>query len=335
MKVAKLTWAFAAAMLLSSSVAEAGIVFSKLNLIQFSNRELEIDGGGTAGVAQIGDRLVGVLNTNQINAEGVFQTPPTPELTGVFDLTIELMFKGDNTVLTNADIAGGYTGTAFLLFRPTNVTGAEGALGGLGAGTALALFEGGPADLLATLNDAGKTTADAFTAASDGTLVGSFGFGDVAGSGAGAFDTAADWGAAGNGYWYATTEYAGGVSSALTDFYYGLQALAGPILTAGPLAPLANPNLPVGTSIPTATSIAANKPFPFATTFFDLTGKGTTQLNDSNAGTSPADQAKFPIFSNDPARVHPSPEPSSMVLFALGALCGIPYLRRRRKNRVA
>ena len=339
--VAGLTWC---------SSARAGFVFSADNLLQFSNREVEVDGGGTPGVLQIGDRLTGILVANQLTANGVAQTPPTPEITGVFDMTVEFLMKSDGTLVSNADIAdGSVSGKLFALFRPTNVlddgTAGDGLLSGkgYGKGAGVALFEGGPADVLATLNDAGKTTADAFDAASDGTFQGSFGFGGVATDGSGAFDAPADFGAAGNGYWVSTVDFVvrGGhsVSIVQTDFYYGLTGLAGPLVTTAPMTPGLNANLSSDAFAPGTLIVDNAIPPPVGAgtgaTLFDLTGKGTTFASAVNGALSDEDKAKFPIFSNDPAQLHPNPEPSSVVLFALGALCGIPYLRRRRKNRVA
>ncbi len=337
-----------------ASGADAGIVFGLNNLIQFDNREEVIDNGD--GTLSAGDRIKGLLQSNTINTSAGAQNPPTPEVTGIFDLTASFVLAVGGNIdgiaggtvidpLAVADGGGGavdgkYDGQAIVLFRPTNLTGGEGLLGGFAAGTVAALYEGGPADVQATLDDPFKTAADAFTAASDGTLVGTFGFG-----GGGSFDgtdvdAASDWGVAGNGYWIGVVQYTAGVASPFSTFYYGLEALAGPIGVYG-ATPLNNSQLNVGghlgsigTGTGGATSVQLNQlggPIKF-----DLVGKGAQLPNLAVAGapTTAADQAKFLVFSQDPANVHPNtPEPGSMVLALLGACFAAPFVRRRRKSK--
>ena len=49
----------------------------------------------------------------------------------------------------------------------------------------------------------------------------------------------------------------------------------------------------------------------------------------------PATSSTWPVTSGDPIATTAVPEPSSLVLLGLGMLCGIPYLRRRRRqNRI-
>jgi len=49
----------------------------------------------------------------------------------------------------------------------------------------------------------------------------------------------------------------------------------------------------------------------------------------------PGSPTIWPVTSGDPISATAVPEPSSLVLLGLGALCGIPYLRRRRRqNRI-
>lgn len=328
-----------------SATAEAGIVYSTLNTIQFKARANVINGfaGDTTGnTLNVGDGLEGVFITNDLTANGVSQTPPTPELSGVFDLTVAFVIAktavaadgiavGDE--LTNAQLET-YTGEAFVLFRSTNVGGGEGRLGASTAGTAIALYEGG-ADTLSVLNDGTKDADDVFAAASDGTMIGEFGFGGKGdGLDATDYDDTQDWGADDNGYWYANVEYFGGATDADLDFYYGLEALAGPIaVTGGGPNDLDNSKLPSTSSIPTAaTMIEENRsPSKGGTIGFHFVGKGTQELN-SGTGNSGPDKAKFSLFINDPASVYPNPEPGSIALALLGAGFLAPAARRRRKD---
>ncbi len=346
--------AFALAVL-PASVADAGIVFGLNNLIQFDNREEVIDNGD--GTLSAGDRIKGLLQSNTINTSAGAQSPPTPEITGIFDLTASFVLAVSGNIdgiaggtvidpLAVADGGGGavdgkYDGTAIVLFRPTNMTGAEGLLAGFAAGTVAALYEGGPADVQATLDDPMKSAADVFAAASDGTLVGSFGFGGGGSFDASDVDAASDWGVAGNGYWIGVVQYTAGIASPFSTFYYGLEALSGPIADVGSGPnPLNNTQLNVGGHLGSigagtgsATSVQLNS--LGGPIMFDLVGKGAQLPNTTGAGatTSDADQAKFLVFSQDPANVHPStPEPGSMILALLGVGCAVPFVRRRRKS---
>src|SRR5262249_49587756 len=151
-----------------------------------------------------------------------------PELTAVFDVTIA------------GFVATADPNTAFMLLKPT---GAGGLLATEPAGTAISFWTGGTS-LINTLNDNSKTAADAVAAAKNGTLYGQFGFGNNAAA------SPSDWGAAGNGYWYAVVTgnfgIVGGVLDATSslnpgsDFYYGLESLSDPGFYNG----LLNPNLP-------------------------------------------------------------------------------------------
>ncbi len=314
--------------------AHAGFVYGVPNTIGFQNREnvSEIEAPNQAGFGTltVGDRLFGVLKVDAINAGG--NQSVTPEITGVFDITVSHILD-----LSGNAIGSGYTGIAVALFRATNVTGSEGLLGALGlaAGSVVAFYEGGPVDLLPTLDDAGKTTGDAISAATDGTLQGSFGFGaNTYGIG--------DFGAAGNGYWYAVVGYNGGQSAATANFYYGLQAMEGPLATTGTgPVPLKNTALDDPfTQIPlvsSGTQILNNQ--SSGSTGFSLVGKGFQEPNDAaglSSGTSAPDRAKFAIYSQDPAALFPStPEPASIALALMGGGLFVPMARRRRQQKSA
>lgn len=331
---------------LMSAAAQAGITLSALNQIQFENRENEVNvAGGTAGNLDVGDGLEGILRVNQLDPSGMAYNPNGPgEITGVFDVTVAKIIitsvSGTITQAVGSSVAGAsaITGTAgsvasvHVLFRPTNTTGAEGLLAGQPAGSALTLWEGG-ANLKASLTGANTTAAD-IAAASDGLFLGAFGFG------ANAYAVDSDWGAAGNGYWYASLDVvigAGGTGIADTssNFYYGLEALAG-ILTEGEgPVDLFNKQLPGASDIPSTTGIRNNKGItefiahPLATTptGFDLVGRGNTSVNTTAASGDA--NTRWAIFSNDPAQMFPTPEPTSFALLAMGAACGLPWIRRR------
>ncbi len=318
---------FGAAALLALPVgaADAGILPGYQNQLQFDNREIVLDNDGNSTLTA-GDQIIGVLQMNTINTP-LGPQPTTPEVTGVFDLTVAYVIA----VAGNADgiaggtvidptALGGYDGTAVVLFGATAIDG-----------TILSLYEGGPADVQATLDDPGKTTADVFAAASDGTLLGTFGLG-------GAAVTPGDWGTAGVGYWAGVVDYSAGATSPFSSFYYGLELLGGPMALYG-AQPLLNTQInaggalgTLGTGIANTTSITSNA--AGGSIFFDLVGKGSQIPNDAGASTTLADQAKFPIFSQDPATLHPNtPEPGSMILALLGVGCAAPFVRRRRKSK--
>lgn len=316
------------------STSQAGIIPGVLNQVQFDDREVGINPDGSPATnLVVGTRLSGVLNSNTINTVLGIQSPVSPEVTGVFDITAAFVIDSStNTVID--PVASSFTGTAFVLFRPTNIGGGEGALGALDSGTAVGIWQGGTS-LNTTLDDAGKTTADAFMAASDGTFIAQLGSGGGANGtfDAADYDAVSDWGTAGNFYWYAAVDYENGQAATTSDFYYGLELTGGLLDTYGPATPLLNVNLPVNILIPTGTSIGDNKS-PGGTIKFDFVGKGSTQPNDDDAGTTPEDQDKFPIFSQDPARIQPAavPEPTSLLLMTIAGLCGVPFLRSKKKS---
>ena len=361
MKKLGFLFAMLGALLGQSRDARAGIVFGTVNQLQFDNRENEINvAGGVYGRMDVGDRLVGVLDTNEINSALGDQTPPTPEVTGIFDVTVAFIISAATGQSINPAT---FTGTAFALFRPTNMTGAEGLLGtavtsltkadgttpsgsftglGLAAGSAIAIYEGGT-PLQTTLDDGTASVADVFRAASSGgggALQGAFGFNE--------YDSIDDWGKAGNGYWYAKVTFTSAAKPGPgSTFYYGLNALEGPIadLGGGP-NPLLNPELTDPDDVPddvAPTTILANAISELAggplggtgTNFYDLVGKGATRANNSTQ-QSPADRDKFAIHSQDPAHVFPStPEPASIALALMGGGLFVPMARRRRQQKNA
>ncbi|HVJ66949.1 MAG TPA: PEP-CTERM sorting domain-containing protein [Caulifigura sp.] len=312
-----------------SQNAHAGFVYGVPNTIGFQNRE-NVFFNTSPGSLHIGDSIQGVLRVDAIAAGG--NQPVTPEITGIFDITVAHILDLSGNVIASPST---YSGLAVVLFRATNNDGVTGLLGGMAAGTTMAFYEGGPADLLSTLDDPGKTTADAIAAASDGTLQGTFGFG-------GNDYGVTDYGAAGNGYWYATVGYAAGLTVPTANFYYGLQAIAGPLATTGagpvPLQNSAIDAVQTGVFLQNlGTQIADNQ--IGGTTGYSLVGKGFQELNDDvglSNGTSAADRAKFAFYSNDPASVHPStPEPASIALALMGGGLFVPMARRRRQQKSA
>lgn len=312
--------------------ANAGILLGQPNTINFQNREIVDDADGDFSISA-GDRIFGILYANSIDS-----TPPqptvSPELTGVFDLRVVHVIAleadaglgisvGDSIDPT---AGGGYSGEALVLFNPT---GAGGILAGATAGTALQLWEGG-ADTIAALNAPGSDPTATIAAASDGTFIGDFGFDSLG-------VTPADWGAAGVGYWGAQVFYDGGISEDGASIYYGLNYLAGPVGAFG-MNGLQNSALTgsVRNDFDDAGTMVSDNRIG-GSTVFDFVGKAAQEFNDAaglSAGTTAADRAKFPLYSNDPAALHPNvPEPGSMILALIGAGCAIPVVRRRRKNR--
>lgn len=353
--------------LLAAGVAEAGLVFNSLNDINFFDRNDAVktrDSAVTSTATRSttlrnGDRFYGIFDATGITSSQGFEGPVvTPELTGVFDLTVQFIIAGSNTsgylagsVLSDADLAG-YDGEAFALFAATNlntgtlddgllgtgttvlgdgstVAGLQGVLGSsvIPTGTAIALFQGGTPLVFA---GAGETQASDIGEASDGSHLGSFGFTSAS--------AVSDWGAAGNGYWVGRLEYGPGIlppgqSSPSNSFYYGLEALSGPIATTGggPV-PLYNPELaiagvsPVGTSLDDNYGFTVFIPASLTPVAFDLVGTGNAFVNNAfNNGNSP-----WPGASSDPAHVYPQPEPGTALLALLGACGVVPVLRRRK-----
>jgi hypothetical protein len=343
---------------LMSAAAQAGITLSTLNQIQFENRENEVNvAGGTAGNLDVGDGLEGILRVNQLDPSGdVFGAAAANEPAGVFDVTVAKIIissvSGTITQAVGTEVASasaitgqaGSSASVHVLFRPTNTTGAEGLLAGQPAGSVLALWEGG-ANLRASLNAVNSTATD-IAAATDGTFLGAFGFG------ANAYAANSDWGAAGNGYWYATLDVfivgdpdgsggpllGTGMADTSTNFFYGLEVLAGTLGGGeGPVG-LFNKQLLGPSTIPSTTAIQNNRgisefiahPLAATPTKFDLVGRGNTSLNTAGPGGASGDaNTRWVIFSNDPAQLFPTPEPTSFALLAMGAACGLPWIRRR------
>ena len=290
------------------------------NKVKFENFENEINvSGGTPGVADVGDRLRGVLHATTVkNLNTLANAPlePAIELTGIFDVEIvKIETVGSDQVITFG-VSGAF-----------DTGGDLDSIGGvdIAANTMIALFQDTTPDFASTFADGTKTLSEVETAATNGKHLGSFGLGT-------GLSAPGDVGAAGNGYWFSVN--ATPLFPSETDFLYGLTLLDddpdSPLFKLTD-TPLLNPELPGGASVPAGSHVLDNVKI-FGTTFLDLVGKGQTS---ANAGLGSQRSDLYDIKSDDPAYTHPNPEPSSVVLFALGALCGIPYLRRRRKNRVA
>jgi len=315
----------------SSQNAHAGFVYGAANTIGFENRENVTDADSNFSLT-VGDSLQGILKVESITAGGPQSV--TPEITGVFDVTVKHVLA-IGTGLEINPVTSLYNGLAIVLFGATNTTGAQGLLAGLPAGAAVAFYQDPANNLLPTLNDPTKSTTDAINAAKDGTLQGAFGFG------ANNYAVGA-YGAAGNGYWYSVVNYVNGFSDPTANFYYGLQALAGPLATtgAGPV-PLQNSALDatqVGLVLPGSGTLIANNKIG-GSTGFSLVGKGFQEPNDAaglSEGTSLADRSKFSIYSQDPAALFPStPEPGSIALALIGGGLFVPMARRRRERKNA
>jgi len=344
---------FALAVLAAPQLAHAGLVTSTLNDISFQDRN---DAVLTRALADAVSRSTNLLNCTRFYGDliatqiidgngGIQSTPISPEVTAVFDVTVQFIIAGTNTsgvavgtVLTNAQILAGYQGTAYPLFRATNLNGAGLDKGIFGSGTtllgdgssmaglnkaagvAIALYEGGVSALPL---DSG-TEAQAIARASDGTYEGGFGFTTIA--------SPNDWGAAGNGYWYGNVTYVGGQALQSNSFYYGLNALDGP-LSSPPPTPLYNPEL-LGNSLPVGTQIANNVGATVtgpglgpSQTKFDLTGTGNVFKNNA--------VPPWPGASSDPAHLMPNPEPGSIALALIGGGLFVPMARRRRERKNA
>jgi len=315
----------------SSQNAHAGFVYGVANTIGFENRENVTDADGNFSLT-VGDNIQGILKVESITAGGPQSV--TPEITGVFDITVSHVMAVGTAVDINP-VASSYSGLAVVLFRATNTGGGQGLLGTLATGTAVAFYEDPANNLLPTLNDGTKTTAQTIAAAKDGTLQGAFGFGTNT-------YTIGAYGAAGNGYWYSVVNYVSGISDPTANFYYGLKALAGPLATTGsgpvPLQNSALDATQVGLVLPGSGTLIANNKIG-GTTGFSLVGKGFQEPNDAaglSEGTSLADRAKFAIYSQDPAALFPStPEPGSIALALIGGGLFVPMARRRRERKNA
>lgn len=353
-----------------SSIAEAGFTYGALNDVSFRDRSQAVDSTGTAATTlTVGDRFYGMFSSDSVLPAGVVTTP---EITGIFDLTVEYVVA--RTADAGSGVAAGeifapgganlgklatYSGSALSMFRPTNTTGAEGILGSgpvtladgtvyagasLPAFSAFALYEGGPVDVLPGVGlDGFANQKLQLEAASDGTPLGAFGFSS--------FASPTDWGAPGNGYWFATATYGfGGVPglvSPIAEFFYGMNGIPGSgSIVDSPfgVTPLFNPTLDTtpGTGLAaildalTGSTVSANfalgpddmiGDFGAGTNLYDLTGKGATSSN----GFPPA--GAFPLRSEDPAFLNPNvPEPGSMLLALIGTGCAAPFVRRRRRK---
>ena len=314
-----------ACMLLAAEGANAGpLQYTVRNQINFVNFENEINvSGGTVGVLEVGDHLRGVLYASMVTPQG--GTPindPVPEITGIFDVEVAFMFDASGGALDEVFEAG------YVLFKPAGLSGAMLNPGDpdevtLPANTMLALFSDPAHDFSAGIGSAANVGA-AEDLATGGTLLGAFGMTE--------YDSVDDWGKDGNGYWYSEALTNGSsvvpfpAPSGTVDFAYGLTFFAGSLDDSAPITPLGNGEIPFG-PFPLGTSIASNAGFDTATILFDIVGAGEAKSNP-DSGTNDI----YDASSEDPAHIHPNPEPSSLVLLGLGAsLLGVPAIRRRKK----
>lgn len=212
-------------------------------------------------------------------------------------------------------------------------------------------YEGPPDNLVRAAIDTSTLLAE--TNASDGTLLGAFTMlADVPGA------PPIAWGAPGNGYWVANVavnDPAGdGVANTpipigfagTTSFAFGLEAIPGAgVLSQWPYVKLDNVELTLNAIVGAGTLIAGNVPdgpdgIPNSgdEILFDFTGGGSAtpiKSNGSNA-TGPPAEPGYGIYhadSDDPARLHPTPEPTTIVVWGILAICfgGAAWWRRRRQ----
>lgn len=327
--------------------------YSTWNLVSFNNFENGINADGSSfdfdpgvGVAikptlTVGDRYRGVLLADTVDPNGPLGpfTPPSPEVTGIFDLKAMHILP----VVAVKDFFEVYN----ILFGPSGTL--DGLVGysppSSDAGVMMAFYEDSKTKF--SVSESGSLAASEGSA-TDGTLLAAFG---MTASGTAVGDLG-EWGAAGNGYFYATvfTPDVGGdglfdykiplvpLTSGTVNFFYGLEALGGLgyFLEQGPMTKLYNKDAPTtpkgldGTLIPDNFTATAN-PLTGGTTAFDLVGAGTNAPN----GFTDSD-GLYTIYSHDPAYVHPNPEPATMVLMGIGGLLlGGRQMWRRRKTVVA
>lgn len=262
----------------------------------------------------------------------------SPAITGVFDITAKYILDGSGNQLHESggvlvDASNNpYTGTAYALFAPT---GASGLLGTGGtnapAGAMLELYNNSANPLTQT------SLAATITSAESGSLLGTFGLG--------LNDTSspAAWGEAGNGYWYAQLTYGpsasspatpAGVSESLANavFYgFGLQKLAGPIQINNQVY---NDKIgATGLGIPPTTLIGNNQSNGPAVLFPSVTNPSPTPFDITGGGQSFSGGPSYlPIKGDDPVHVDVAPEPTTVVIWGLGAaFLGIAGRFRRRK----
>lgn len=343
--------AVAAATLLAADSARAAVAFGALNTIQYNNREqlASYDAAThtytavqTGTPLAAGMQLYGVLASTTMSPD-----PGPPNVTGVFDLVIAKIINP----ATGAPIGAGYTGTAELLFTPAGDNGILGSsansytladgstISGFGAGAnaLLETFQGSTLNAGIGANlDTLANQAASLGAASDGSFLGTFGYGATVTS---ASPNSA-WGAPGTGYWASEIKYVGGVPiTATAPYAFGLVALAGNgyiLASAG----LYNPDLNLtatlnsstnGTNIYNNTGLTPTVPDPTVVTSpvtFQLVGGGhdnpNVDINNNQVGP-------WPIQSADPSYISPPvPEPGSVALMGLCMGLGLIAQRRRR-----
>lgn len=258
--------------------------------------------------AHVGDRLVGLLLAQTNNNQ-----PLNPEVHGVFDLTVAytLFGRASSTQANAANVSR----QEIVVYLPTDTraTHGHGATGGvihrLPAGSAMAFYQGGTS-LRASIDAHESLTAE-IAAATSGHLLGAFGFR------ANQYALASQ-GAAGNGYWYGiVTEYGRNDSHGVfhersidprTSFFYGLMSMraAGGELAKFRFLPSLNGSLPATT--PAGSKIGANR----------------------GAGRPTGHQTGFDLVGNWSFTSQAAPEPTTFVLWGIGAVVSCALGRRRR-----
>jgi len=303
--VAALVVLFGSNAVVNGSILVGGTV-NELSMVNYENY-IDTDSNG---VFSVGDRLRGVFKVTNVAPSG-YPEISTTTMTGIFDITA--MHIIDEGLNTNGDRRWS------VLFGPNgNLTA--------GSDSMLLLYEGSTD--FAT--EVGKSVAEAEASATSGMLMGAYGMPGVSTT-----SPASDWGAQDHGYWYSSVTIPDGVPIPLVgsvtagdvSFATGLISVGGALHSLG-YDPLINEFIPLGDPAnPTGTSIMDNSAFS-GITKFDFVGEGEVFQN-----TDTFTNGHYAAKSDDPFRVSPLPEPTSLMIWSVFGLCiGVAAFRRRSRS---